>query len=102
MSPRPRNHETAGLRSGITSPRRSPWGKDCGWIRNHRGRDSAYERGGMSTFPGSPWVLKGGIVLLDSTSGAVHRIITFQYNPRHAHAVSRHFGVAGGGLFPQA
>src|SRR6266478_9963185 len=75
------NRETAGLRSGITSPRRSPWGKDCGWIRNHRGRDSTYERDGMSTFPGSPRLLKGGIVLLDSTSGAVQRIITLQYNP---------------------
>jgi len=35
----------------------------------------------MSTFPGSPRLLKGGIVLLDSTSGAVPRIITLQYNP---------------------
>lgn len=35
----------------------------------------------MSTFPGSPHVLKGGIVLLDSTSGSVQRIITLQYNP---------------------
>ena len=35
----------------------------------------------MSTFPNSPHVLKGGIVLLDSTSGAVQRIITLQYNP---------------------
>lgn len=35
----------------------------------------------MSTFPGTPHVLKGGIVLLDSTSGAVQRIITLQYNP---------------------
>jgi hypothetical protein len=35
----------------------------------------------MSTFPGSPRLLKGGIVLLDSTSGAVQRVITLQYNP---------------------
>jgi len=35
----------------------------------------------MSTFPGSPRLLKGGIVLLDSTSGAVQRIITLRYNP---------------------
>jgi len=35
----------------------------------------------MSTFPGSPRLLKGGIVLLDSTSGAVPRIIRLQYNP---------------------
>lgn len=35
----------------------------------------------MSTFPGSPRVLKGGIVLLDSASGTVLRIISLQYNP---------------------
>ena len=35
----------------------------------------------MSTFPGSPRLLKGGIVLLDSTSGAVQRIITLLYSP---------------------
>src|SRR5580765_4065115 len=35
----------------------------------------------MSTFPNSPRLLKGGIVLLDPQSGAVQRIITLQYNP---------------------
>src|SRR5438552_3679276 len=35
----------------------------------------------MSTFPGSPRVLKGGIVLIDPDSGAVQRIIVLQYNP---------------------
>ncbi len=35
----------------------------------------------MSTFPGSPPLLKGGLVLLDPSSGAVQRIISFQYNP---------------------
>src|SRR5512142_1967838 len=35
----------------------------------------------MSTFPGSPRLIKGGIVLLDPTTGAVRRIITLQYNP---------------------
>jgi hypothetical protein len=35
----------------------------------------------MSSFPGSPRLLKGGIVLLDPTTGAVQRIITLQYNP---------------------
>jgi len=35
----------------------------------------------MSTFPGSPRVLKGGIVLLDPQSGRVLRIIPLQYNP---------------------
>ena len=35
----------------------------------------------MSTFPNSPRLLKGGIVLLDPASSAVHRIISLQYNP---------------------
>jgi hypothetical protein len=35
----------------------------------------------MTTFPGSPRLLKGGIVLLDPTSGAVLRVISLQYNP---------------------
>jgi hypothetical protein len=35
----------------------------------------------MSDFPGSPRILKGGIVLLDPESGAVQRIIVLQYNP---------------------
>jgi len=35
----------------------------------------------MSTFPNSPRLLKGGIVLLDPDSSAVLRIIALQYNP---------------------
>jgi hypothetical protein len=35
----------------------------------------------MTTFPGSPRLLKGGIVLIDPTSSAVVRIIALQYNP---------------------
>lgn len=35
----------------------------------------------MTTFPGSPRTLKGGIVLLDPVTGVVQRIITLQYNP---------------------
>jgi hypothetical protein len=35
----------------------------------------------MTTFPGSPKLLKGGIVLIDSESGAVRQVITLQYNP---------------------
>lgn len=35
----------------------------------------------MSTFPNSPRVLKGGIVLIDPESAAVQRIIVLQYNP---------------------
>jgi hypothetical protein len=35
----------------------------------------------MSTFPNTPALLKGGIVLLDPESSAVRRIIALQYNP---------------------
>jgi hypothetical protein len=35
----------------------------------------------MSSFPGSPRLLKGGIVLVDPDTAAVQRIITLQYNP---------------------
>lgn len=35
----------------------------------------------MTTFPGSPRLLKGGIVLIDPKSGVIERIITLQYNP---------------------
>lgn len=35
----------------------------------------------MTTFPGSPPVLKGGIVLIDPQSSAIQRVIVLQYNP---------------------
>jgi len=35
----------------------------------------------MTTFPGSPRLLKGGIVLIDTETSSVQRIITLQYNP---------------------
>ena len=35
----------------------------------------------MSSFPRTPYVLKGGIVLLDPTTSQVQRIIVLQYNP---------------------
>jgi hypothetical protein len=35
----------------------------------------------MSSFPNSPYVLKGGIVLLDPATAQVQRIIVLQYNP---------------------
>ncbi len=44
----------------------------------------------MTTFPGSPKVLKGGIVLIDPGSGAVRRVIALQYNPD---SLSRSFQV---------
>lgn len=35
----------------------------------------------MSTFPNTPRIIKGGIILLDPTTAAVLRIIALQYNP---------------------
>ena len=35
----------------------------------------------MTTFPGSPKLIKGGIVLVDPTTSAVQRVIVLQYNP---------------------
>ena len=35
----------------------------------------------MTTFPNSPLLIKGGIVLIDPETSAVQRIITLQYNP---------------------
>lgn len=35
----------------------------------------------MTTFPGSPRLLKGGIVLIDANTGIVQRVIALQYNP---------------------
>lgn len=35
----------------------------------------------MTTFPGSPHILKGGLVVVDAPSARVQRVITLQYNP---------------------
>src|SRR5262245_10247672 len=35
----------------------------------------------MSSFPGSPRLVRGGVVLIDPTTGTVLRIIALQYNP---------------------
>jgi hypothetical protein len=35
----------------------------------------------MTTFPGSPRLLKGGLMLIDPDTSAVQRIIALQYNP---------------------
>jgi len=34
----------------------------------------------MSTFPGSPKLVRGGLVLLDLNSGSIRRVITLRYN----------------------
>jgi hypothetical protein len=44
----------------------------------------------MTTFPGSPKLIKGGIVLLNPDTSAVLRIITLQYN---ADSLSRSFQI---------
>lgn len=46
----------------------------------------------MSTFPNSPRLLKGGIVLLDPVTAAVQRVIALQYNPD---SISRTLQVQG-------
>jgi hypothetical protein len=48
----------------------------------------------MTTFPGSPKILKGGIVLIDPESSAIKRIIALQYNPE---TLTRSFEVKGVG-----
>ncbi len=51
----------------------------------------------MTTFPGSPKLLRGGIVLIDPDSGAVIRIITLQYNPETLKRSLKVKGVEGEG-----
>lgn len=56
----------------------------------------------MSTFPNSPKLLKGGIVLLDPESGAVLRIIPLQYNPDTLSRTLQVKGIGEGGDRSQA
>lgn len=46
----------------------------------------------MSTFPGSPRLLRGGLVLINNTTGGVLRIIALQYNPD---TLTRSFQIKG-------
>ncbi len=48
----------------------------------------------MTTFPRSPKLLKGGIVLLDPTTAFVQRVISLQYNPD---TLTRSFEIQGAG-----
>jgi len=48
----------------------------------------------MSTFPGTPPVIKGGLVLLDPNNGTVRRVIALQYNPD---TISRTLQIQGAG-----
>jgi hypothetical protein len=51
----------------------------------------------MTTFPGSPRLLKGGIVLIDPETSAVRRIIALQYNPETLGRTLQVQGVGEGG-----
>jgi hypothetical protein len=51
----------------------------------------------MTTFPGSPRLLKGGIVLIDPETSAVRRIIALQYNPETLSRTLQVQGVGEGG-----
>jgi hypothetical protein len=48
----------------------------------------------MTTFPGSPRLMKGGIVLIDPETSAVRRTIPLQYNPE---TLTRTLDVQGAG-----
>lgn len=48
----------------------------------------------MSSFPNSPHIFKGGIVLINAETSAVERIITLQYNPD---TLTRSFQIKGVG-----
>ena len=48
----------------------------------------------MTTFPNSPQLIKGGLVLIDPETAAVQRIITLQYNPD---SLSRTLQIKGAG-----
>lgn len=51
----------------------------------------------MTTFPGSPKLIKGGIVLLNPSTSAVQRIIALQYNPETLNRTLQVQGVEGDG-----
>jgi hypothetical protein len=51
----------------------------------------------MSSFPNSPRLLKGGIVLIDPATSAVRRIIALQYNPDTVTRTLQVRGVGGDG-----
>lgn len=56
----------------------------------------------MTTFPGSPRLLKGGLVLLDPIFNRVLRIIALQYNPENLSRTLQVQGVQEGGARSQA
>ena len=51
----------------------------------------------MSTFPNSPKLVRGGLVLVDAGSGAIRRVITLQYNPDSVSRTLQVQGIGGEG-----
>lgn len=51
----------------------------------------------MTTFPGSPKLLRGGLVLIDPETAAVERVVTLQYNPETLSRSLQIKGVGEGG-----
>jgi hypothetical protein len=51
----------------------------------------------MTTFPGSPKLLRGGIVLFDLTTETVQRIVVMQYNPATLNRTLKVQGAGGEG-----
>src|SRR5690348_1894058 len=51
----------------------------------------------MPSFPGSPRLIKGGLVLLDPVTGALQRVISLQYNPDTLTRTLAPQGVGGDG-----
>jgi hypothetical protein len=51
----------------------------------------------MTTFPGSPQLSRGGLVLLDPSSGNVRKIVVLQYNPDTLSRTLQVQGVGGEG-----
>jgi len=51
----------------------------------------------MTTFPNSPRLIKGGIVLIDPDTSAVRRVIPLQYNPDSLSRTLQTQGVGGEG-----
>jgi hypothetical protein len=56
----------------------------------------------MTSFPGSPKLLKGGIVLIDPETAQVQRIVSLQYNPDSLSRILQIQGAGEGGERSQA
>jgi len=53
----------------------------------------------MTTFPGSPRLIRGGIILIDPGTSRVLRIIALQYNPDNLSRTLQVQGIGGGFIY---